>query len=87
MDVPTRQSYVVAVVEPGERTAAAGWTHLARLGAWVVGPVLGGLLMSRWSVAAPLIAAALLKIAYDLTLWIAFRRLRPPEEQAAPAPA
>jgi MFS family permease len=80
MDVPTRQSYVMAVVRPEERTAASGVTNLVRLGAWAVGPVLGGWMMSGLSLAAPLIAGAGLKVIYDLLLWVSFRRLRPPEE-------
>lgn len=85
MDVPTRQSYVMAVVEPHERTLASGVTHLVRLGAWAVAPTIAGLLMSRASLATPLYVGALMKLLYDLLLWRAFRKLRPPEE-AAPSP-
>jgi MFS family permease len=80
MDVPTRQSYVMAVVRPEERTAASGVTNLVRLGTWALGPILGGWMMSGVSLAAPLIAGAGLKVIYDLLLWVSFRRLRPPEE-------
>ncbi len=83
MDVPTRQSYVMAVVSPEERTPAAGLTHLVRLAAWIVGPLLAGLLMGKSALAAPLLAGAGLKIAYDLLLYAAFRRGPPPEERAA----
>ncbi len=82
MDVPTRQSYVMAVVEPDERTVAAGVTSLVRLGAWAVAPAFAGLFMERGSFAAPLVAGAAMKITYDLLLWSAFRRVRPPEEVA-----
>ena len=82
MDVPTRQSYVMAVVRPEERTAASGVTNLVRLGTWALGPVLGGWMMASVSLAAPLIAGAGLKILYDLLLYMSFRRLRPPEELA-----
>ncbi len=80
MDVPTRQSYVMAVVRPEERTFASGITHLVRMAGWAVAPAIAGLLMTGTSLAAPLIAGALLKILYDIVLWRAFRKLRPPEE-------
>jgi MFS family permease len=80
MDVPTRQSYVMAVVKPEERTFASGMTHLVRMGGWAVAPAIAGFLMSGTSLAAPLIVGAALKIVYDLVLWRAFRKLKPPEE-------
>ena len=79
MDVPTRQSYVMAIVRAEERTFA-GITHLVRLGGWAIAPLLAGLLMTGTSLAAPLVAGGLLKILYGLILWRAFRKLRPPEE-------
>jgi len=81
MDVPTRQSYVMAVVAPEERTWASGVTHLVRLGGWAVAPSFAGWLMQAASLAAPLFIGAGMKIAYDLLLWRAFRRLKPPEER------
>jgi len=80
MDVPTRQSYVMGVVRPEERAFAAGVTHLVRLGAWAVAPFIAGVCMQGVSLVAPLVLGAALKITYDLLLWRAFRRLRPPEE-------
>lgn len=80
MDVPTRQSYVLAVVEPEERTFASGITNLVRLGAWAIAPVFAGALMSGDSMYIPLVVGAAMKIAYDLLLWRAFRGVRPPEE-------
>lgn len=80
MDVPTRQSYVMAVVDPESRTAASGVTNLVRLGGWAAGPVLAGLAMQHLSLGAPLVIGATIKIAYDVALFVAFRRLRPPEE-------
>jgi len=80
MDVPTRQSYVMAVVRPEERTFASGVTHLVRLAGWAVAPAIAGWLMSGTSLAAPLVVGAALKILYDIVLWRAFRNLRPPEE-------
>jgi MFS family permease len=81
MDVPTRQSYVMAVVQPQERTFAAGVTHLVRVGGWAVAPGFAGWMMQAASLAAPLFIGAGMKIAYDLLLWRAFRRVKPPEEQ------
>src|SRR5512139_2801994 len=68
MDVPTRQSYTMAVVDPDERSAAAGVTGVAR----TVGAALARL---------PFLAAGGLKIVYDLLLWRSFRAVRPPEER------
>ncbi len=81
MDVPTRQSYVMAVVRPEERTFASGVTHLVRVGGWAVAPGVAGWLMQVASLAAPLFIGAGMKIAYDLLLWRAFRGIRPPEEE------
>jgi MFS family permease len=82
MDVPTRQSYVMAVVRPEERAFASGVTHLVRLGGWAVAPGIAGLLMTGGSLAVPLFVGAGMKIVYDLALWRAFRNQRPPEERA-----
>jgi MFS family permease len=81
MDVPTRQSYVMAVVRPEERTTASGVTNLVRLAMWALGPSLGGWAMQAVGLAAPLVAGAGIKIVYDLLLFVSFRRLRPPEER------
>jgi MFS family permease len=80
MDVPTRQSYVMAVVRPEERTFAAGITGLVRVGGWAVAPFLAGFLMQGVALATPLIVGAGMKIGYDLMLFRAFRHVRPPEE-------
>lgn len=82
MDVPTRQSYVMAVVQPGERTLASGVTHLVRLGGWAVAPAFAGWLMQSLALAAPLVAGAAMKVGYDLMLWRSFRHLKPPEESS-----
>jgi MFS family permease len=81
MDVPTRQSYVMAVVRPEERTFATGVTHLVRLTGWAVGPGVAGWLMQSTSLGSPLVVGSAMKIAYDLALWRAFRHLKPPEER------
>jgi MFS family permease len=85
MDVPTRQSYVMAVVRPEERTAASGITHLVRLAMWAVAPAFAGLLMRGTSMGAPLVIGAGMKIVYDVLLYRAFRHVRPPEEGAGAA--
>ena len=80
MDVPTRQSYVMAVVRPEERTLASGVTHLVRVGAWAVAPSFAGWFMTGWSLMTPLLAGSIMKIAYDVLLFAACRRTRLPEE-------
>jgi MFS family permease len=84
MDVPTRQSYVMAMVRPEERTFASGVTHLVRLAGWSVAPAFAGWLMQVAALGSPLMIGAALKIGYDLLLWQAFRRLKPPEERSPP---
>jgi MFS family permease len=81
MDVPTRQSYVLAVVEPAERTLVSCVTTLVRLAAWAVAPAFAGALMTGDAMFLPLVIGAAMKIAYDVLLWRAFRGLRPPEER------
>jgi MFS family permease len=83
MDVPTRQSYVLAVVAPEERTFASGVTNLVRLGAWAIAPGFAGALMVKGSIYLPLLIGAGMKIAYDVLLWVTFRRIRPPEETSS----
>jgi predicted MFS family arabinose efflux permease len=81
MDVPTRTSYVMAVVQRDERTLASGLTHLVRMGGWAIAPASAGLVAaSADSLAVPLWIGAGMKIAYDVLLYAAFRRMRPPEE-------
>jgi predicted MFS family arabinose efflux permease len=83
MDVPTRQSYVMAVVKPHERTIASGVTNVTRNVAWAVGPSIAGVVMQHVALAGPLVIGGVLKISYDLLLYRAFRHVRPPEEQRA----
>jgi MFS family permease len=85
MDVPTRQSYVMAIFRPEERTFASGVTHLVRMGAWSVAPSFAGLMMQGMSMTTPLVIGAAMKIGYDLALWYAFRHQRPPEESQGAA--
>ena len=81
MDVPTRQSYLVAVVRDEERTRAAGITNLTRNTAWAVAPAVAGNLMRTVSLSAPLVIGPGLKVVYDLLIYRAFRHLKPPEER------
>ena len=83
MDIPTRQSYVMAVVKPTERTFASGVTNVTRNVAWAVGPSFGGVVMQHVALAGPLVIGGVLKIGYDLLLYRAFRHVRPPEEKTA----
>ena len=80
MDVPTRSSYVMAVVEPAERPAAASLTAVPRSLASALSPTLAGWALSLSPFGWPLVCAGLLKVAYDLALLWRFRAVRPPEE-------
>ena len=81
MDVPTRQSYIVAIVEPGERTAVTGITNLVRGMTRAAAPAIAGHVMGLLALSAPLFICAGLKVSYDLLLYGAFRRVKPPEER------
>ncbi|MGI9009625.1 MAG: MFS transporter [Nitrososphaeraceae archaeon] len=81
MDVPTRQSYIVAVVEEDERTASAGITNLSRNIAQAISPSITGYIIGFLSLSAPFIIGGLLKILYDITLYINFRKIKPAEEE------
>ena len=76
MDVPTRTAYVMAVVTPAERPAAASFTAVPRSLAGALSPTLSGALIAAGFISLPLVACGVLKIAYDLTLWRALRRQR-----------
>jgi MFS family permease len=80
MDVPTRSSYVMAIVTPAERPAAASFTSVPRSLASAASPFLAGWMLGLSSFGWPLIAAGALKILYDLLLLAMFRKVRPPEE-------
>ncbi len=79
MDVPTRQSYLMAVVNENERVAAAGITNTSRNIAQSVGPSLAGAIMGSF-LSAPFIIGGVLKLAYDIGLFLNFRKIKPPEE-------
>jgi MFS family permease len=74
MDVPARNAFVMAVVTPPERAAAASFTAVPRSLASALGPTIGGWLLASGVLAAPLVACGALKIAYDLLLLAMFRR-------------
>jgi MFS family permease len=81
MDVPTRSSYVMAVVSESERAAAASFTSVPRSLAASSSPALAGLLFAASFRGWPLVICGVLKIVYDLLLLIQFRHLKPPEER------
>jgi len=82
MDVPTRQSYVMAVVDPDERSAAAGVTGVARTTGAAISPSFSSVMMASAGYAAlPFYLAGGLKIVYDLLMYREFRHVRPPEER------
>ncbi len=80
MDVPTRTSYVMAVVTPPERAAAASVTAVPRSLASSISPSLGGMLLATSFSGLPLVICGALKIAYDVALLWSFRHVKPPEE-------
>jgi MFS family permease len=82
MDVPTRSSYVMAVVTPPERPAAASVTAVPRSLASSLSPPLAGMLLSTTFLGLPLIVCGALKIVYDVVLLFSFRHIKPPEESA-----
>jgi MFS family permease len=82
MDVPARQSYIMAVVPAEERSAAGGFTGVARTTGAAISPLFVGFLFARHSlISAPFFIAGTLKIVYDLLLYKAFVAIRPPEER------
>jgi MFS family permease len=80
MDVPTRTSYVMAVVTPAERAAAASFTAVPKSLASSVSPAFAGMLLASAFPGLPLVVCGVLKIVYDVALLFSFRHIRPPEE-------
>ncbi len=80
MDVPTRASYVMAVVAPEERPAAASITAVPKTFAWAAGSVISGYLLTLSSFGWPLLIGGIIKGVYDILLLIKFQKVRPPEE-------
>ena len=83
MDVPARQAYVVAMVDPRERTAAAAFTNTARYVTRPFGALGAGALMERVALGSPFVVSGALKIAYDVWLYATFRKVPLPKEGAA----
>ncbi|OGN98723.1 MAG: MFS transporter [Chloroflexi bacterium RBG_13_50_21] len=82
MDVPTRQSYTMAVVEPDERSAAMGVTSIARSVGAMLSPAITGQLLAVTSLfGAPFVIAGSIKIVYDVLIWRGFKAIKPPEER------
>jgi len=79
MDVPARQAYIAAMVDPEERTAAAAFTNTSRYVARPFGQILAGVLMTNVAIGAPFVAAGTIKCAYDVILYRVFRRVPLPE--------
>jgi MFS family permease len=82
LDVPTRQSYTMAILPPAERAAAAGIFSVARSAAAAVAPAFAGITLAVPALGLPFVLAGTLKIAYDVTIFAVFRGVRPPEETA-----
>ncbi|MGC2382569.1 MAG: MFS transporter [Nitrososphaeraceae archaeon] len=81
MDVPTRQSYLVAVVRENERTAAAGITNISRNITQSISPSLAGYILQSLSIlSAPFVLGGVLKLVYDVILYFNFKRIKPPDE-------
>ena len=76
MDVPARSAFVMAVVTPGERAAAASFTLVPKSLASAAAPIIGAALFAAGMLAIPLVACGVLKILYDLTIWQSFRKHR-----------
>jgi MFS family permease len=83
MDVPTRQSYVMAIVAPEERSAASSVTNVTRTLGWAAGPSVAGLVM-QYTPGGPIVIGGVLKVVYDLLLYTSFRHVKAPEERDAP---
>jgi hypothetical protein len=81
MDVPARQSYVMAIVDESDRTAAAGLTSSTRTVASSISPSIAGYAMQAVWIGTPLVAGGLFKLAYDFMIYASFRKIKPPEEK------
>lgn len=81
MDVPTRESYTMSIVNPNERVAMAGINIVGRSVSGIVGPSLATVLWQTFAASVPLVSSAVLKIAYDISLYFMFRNVKPPQEK------
>ena len=82
MDIPTRQSYSMAIVPPEARTATAGMTNLGRTLAQTITPAIAGFVASTTALGIPIIVGSVIKLGYNGALYAMFRKVRAPEEQA-----
>ncbi len=80
MDVPTRQSYMLAIIEPEERNATTSITNVSRSIAATPGPSISGYMIQAALLTEPFLFAGLFKIAYDVSIYLSFRKVKPPEE-------
>lgn len=85
MDVPTRASYLMAVVTPEERPAAASITAVPKTFAWATGSIISGYLLTLSGFGWPLLLGGIIKGGYDILLLIKFQKVRPPQEAGAVA--
>jgi len=81
MDVPTRQSYTMAVVDPAERAASAGILSVARNAGAAIAPLFTGALLAAPALGLPFLLAGGIKVVYDLWIFAVFRHVKPPEEK------
>jgi predicted MFS family arabinose efflux permease len=82
LDVPTRQSYTMAIVGPDERAAAAGILSVARNAGAALAPLFTGAVLTSPALGLPFLLAGGLKIVYDLCIFTVFRKVKPPEEKS-----
>lgn len=85
MEGPTKRSYIMAIVEPDERTKINGITQMVRMMGWAVAPLFAGYIMQEISLASPLFIGAGMKLSYDILMYLSFHKIKPPEE-TKPAP-
>jgi MFS family permease len=81
MDVPTRQSYTMAIVKPEERSRVQGLINLPRSLTLTFGPAIAGYIMQFIGLSLPFLLAGLIKVGYDVALWLVFKDIKPPEEE------
>ena len=81
MDVPPRQSYTMSLIEEHDRTAAAGFTNVSRTVAQSVSPSLAGYAIANLWIGSPILAAGMLKLAYDFLIYGTFRKTKLPQEK------
>ena len=81
LDVPTRQSYTMAIVDPDERAASAGILSVARNAGAAMAPLFTGVILASPAIGLPFLLAGGLKVIYDLWIFAVFRKIKPPEEE------